>query len=183
MSKRQMALVAILILILVAGGMFGAQVVAVANQEVEVRNAVLAKERDNRSEYDALWKTIEQSAQVTEDQKRALIEIFVAHAEARGGSDQAIAGWLSESVPQVETATYRNLQNIIAGSRDRFAMRQRELLDLKRQHDVLMESFPTGLILSQLGRPRLDVTVITSERTDDVFKTGKDDRLSLPTSK
>jgi len=182
MSKTSMVVVAVVVVILAVGGAAGVHVVDVANQEVRIRNAVLSKQRDNESEYDALWKKIEQAAQVSADEKKALVDIFVAHAEARGGSDQAIAGWLTESVPRVDTTTYRNLQNVIAGSRDRFAMRQRELLDLKRRHDVLMESFPAGPVLGMLGRPRVEVTVITSARTEEVFASGRDERLELPTT-
>ncbi len=155
--------------------------VSVNNSEVYLRNSIAAKQKDNESEYDSMWKKIAQAAKVTDAQKGALLEILVAHAEARSGnSGTAVVSWLKESVPNVDTTTFNNLQNIIAASRDQFTVRQKELLDLKRKHDSLLDSFPSGVFLTLLGRNKIDVTIITSSKAQETFKTGTDDNVDIP---
>jgi len=156
-------------------------VVGTSNTEVDLRTAIEQKQRDNTSEYDNMWKKISQVAQVTQAQKDALLDIFTKHAEARnsGGNEGLIMKWIQESVPNVDTSTFNNLQNIITSSRDGFTFRQKELLDLKREHDRILRRFPSGVILSMLGRKPIDVVIVTSSKTDDAFKTGKDDDVNV----
>ena len=181
MSKSSMKLVAVATVGAVVALLFVTYVVSTVNAEVRLRNDIAAKQSDNVSEYDSLWKKIEQAAQVTQAQKRALLEIVTAHAEARGGGARgAVANWIHESVPDVDTTTFDNLQNIITASRDRFAMRQKELLALKSRHDSMLDAFPSGNLLAMLDRDRIDVTVITSTKADEVFGRGKDDEVGLP---
>jgi hypothetical protein len=77
----------------------------------------------------------------------------------------------------VDTSTFNNLMNIITGSRDAFTMRQKELLDLKREHDNLLTTFPANVFLQ--GRPHIDVMVVTSARATEAFTTGQDNNVSL----
>jgi len=178
MSKTKMGLIAAAIVAFLTGLVVLVCVVSAFNGEARLRNAITAKQKDNASEYDNMWKKISQVAQVTDAQKRALLEIFVQHAKARAGEgrdDGAIFKWIKESVPNVDTSTFNNLQNIITSSRDRFTMRQKELLDFKREHDNLIDIFPSGTILAMFGRQKIEVTIVTSTRTDNAFSTGKDD--------
>lgn len=169
--------VVVLAVALVVGGMW----VSYNNTEVRLRNTITAKSKDNQSEFDNMWKKISQVAQVTDAQKNALKEIFVAHAEARGGVSKGGANplmtWLQESVPHVDTTTFNNLQNIITASRDSWTMRQKELLDLSREHNNALTLFPSSLFVG--SRPKIDVQIITSSRTDEAFKSGKDDDVDV----
>ena len=47
--------------------------ISLSNQEVRLRTTIEAKQRDNTSEFDNMWKKISQVAQVTDGQKRALL--------------------------------------------------------------------------------------------------------------
>jgi len=179
--KKTMVFVAMFVLVAVSATLASIHAVSIHNEEVQLRNVIAAKQKDNESEYDNMWKKIAQAATVTDAQKQALIEIFQAHAESRGGlSGNAVMRWLEESVPNVDTTTFNNLQNIIVASRDRFTIRQKELLDLKQKHDTLLDSFPSGMLLTMLGRGKIDVTVITSSRAQRAFEGGTDDDVSLP---
>ena len=156
-------------------------VMSIYNREVALRTAIEQKQVDNKSEFDNMWKKISQVAQVTDAQKNALMEIFQGYAKARSGGDNKnlLMTWLQESVPNVDTTTFNNLQNIITGSRDSFTMRQKELLDLKREHDKLLRSFPSNIILGMFGKKPIDVVIVTSTKTDESFKTGKDDDINV----
>lgn len=171
------AVVAVGALVLLILFMYG---VSVNNKEVVLRNTITAKQKDNTNEYDNMWKTIAQTAQVTDAQKNALKEIFVAHAQARAvESKNLLMAWIKESIPNVDTSTFNKLMSIITGARDRFTMRQKELIDIKREHDILLDKFPSSMILSILGRQKIEITIVTSTRTEEAFKTGKDDDVDV----
>lgn len=154
-------------------------VISASNSEVDLRTAIEAKQRDNKNEMDGMWKTISQVAQVTDAQKKALLEIFVGHAQARNTGGGAVMNWIKESVPNVDTSTFNNLQNVITAKRDGFVFRQKELLDLSREHNRILQRFPSGVILSFLGRKPVPVTIVTSSRTEEAFEAGKDDDVSV----
>ena len=152
------------------------------NKEVKLRNLITNKQTDNKSEMDAMWKTIDQNAQVTVMQKDALREIFNDYAAGRtpkGGSG-ALALWVKEAVPNVDQRTYTLLMNTITAQRDGFKFRQKELLDFKREHDNLIDTFPNNIFAGLLGRNKIDVVIVTSTRTEEAFKSGKDDNVTLP---
>jgi hypothetical protein len=130
-----------------------------------------------------MWKKIKQVAQVPEMKKNALMDIFNSHAKARSGGQRggSLALWIKESVPNADMKVYDNLQNIIVGSRDRWTMRQKELVDLDRERKQMFRTIPSNIFLAVVGRQEGDVkiTIITSTRTDAAFSTGKDDNVDL----
>lgn len=175
-------LVGIVVLVLLVAGflMTGVYLVNLSNREVTLRTTIEAKQRDNTSEFDNMWKKISQVAQVTDKQRQALIDIFKSYAEARHtGGDKQLFTWVRESVPNVDTSIFENLQNILTASRDGFTQRQKELLDLNREHQLLLHQFPSGMILSVLGRKEIPITIITSTRTEQTFLSGKDDDVEV----
>lgn len=156
-------------------------VIGILNAEAKLRVQIEAKQKDNTSEYDNMWKKIAQTAEVTQGQKDALLEIFKSHAEARTGTGNngSIMKWIQESVPNVDTSTFNNLQNIIITSRDNWTQRQKELIDYHREHNYMFEDVVKGLILKSLGRKKIEIQIIASSRTNTAFQTGVDDDVSV----
>jgi len=156
-------------------------VIGVLNRETALRVTIEQKQKDNTSQFDNMWKKIAQVAQVTDAQKNALMEIFNGYAKARTGEGKSgsLATWIHESCPNVDTTTFNNLQNIITGSRDAFTMRQTELLDLNREHQKLIRTIPASFVCSIFGRRSIDIVIVTSSKTEESFKTGKDDDVSV----
>jgi hypothetical protein len=162
----------VLLSIFMIAGMF----ISTSNTEATLRVAIVAKQKDNTSEFDNMFKKISQVAQVSAKQMESLKEIFNGYAAARStGGDNQIMTWVKESIPNVDVATFNNLQNIITASRDGWTMRQKELIDLSREHEKLLNIFPSNMILSMLGRKSIEIKIVTSSRTDHAFDTGKDD--------
>jgi hypothetical protein len=163
------------IFVIILGGYF----ISVMNQETGLRNQITAKQTDNTSEYDNLWKKLSQAAQVTDAQKEALRSIIIGYADARKSGSGSLATMVKEAVPNVDTSTFNNLMNIVTSSRDAWTMRQKELIDQKRVHDNIIDMFPSSLVCMILGRQKIDIKIITSTRTGEVFRTGKDDDVDL----
>src|SRR3972149_1404314 len=88
--------------------------ISASNSEKRLRNTISAKQQDNKSEFDNMWKKIAQVVQVGEADRQSLMDIFTKHAAARGGGNEnAIVSWVHESVPNVDSSIYKNIQNII----------------------------------------------------------------------
>lgn len=155
-------------------------VVGMYNTQATLKNTYEMKVKDNQSEFDNMWKKIQQVVQVPEAKKDALKEIFVAHAESRTtqGSGKLMT-WLQESVPNVNLDTYDKAMNIITASRDGWTMRQKELVDYARVYNQNLVTFPKNFVLNTFGFQKIDPQIITSTRTDESFKTGKDDDVQL----
>ncbi len=152
------------------------KVISTSNREASIRVTIVAKQRDNTSEFDNMYKKISQVAQVSSKQMEALKDLIVGYADARktGGNNQLMT-WIHESVPNADTSTFNNLQNIITASRDGWTFRQKELNDLSREHEKMLNTFPDNVILAMLGRKSIPITIVTSGRTEKAFETGKDD--------
>lgn len=181
MSKGLIITLGIFGILVLIAFVVGGSVIGTFNTEASLRVAIEQKQVDNRNEFDNLYKKISQVAQVSEKSMSSLKDIVCGYAEARKGADNPnlIMNWIKESVPTVDLSTMNNLQNIIAGSRDSFTMRQKELLDLKREHDKLLRTFPSNVILGMFGRRSIDVTIVTSTKTEKAFETGKDDDVNV----
>lgn len=159
--------------------MFFSMSLGYKNNEVALRTAIVAKQKDNMAELDNMTKKITQVASVSQEQMAYLKDIIVGNAQARAGNGQGgtLASWIKEAVPNVDTTTFNNLQNIIVASRDGWTMRQKELLDLSREHNKLLQSPISGWFLS--GGLPIEVTIVTSTRTEKAFQTGKDDDVEI----
>ena len=67
--------------------------------------------------------------------------------------------------------------NIIVASRDDFNLNQKELLDLNREHDTLLDTFPNNIFYRVMGVQKIKVTTVTSTKTEETFNSGLDDEV------
>lgn len=175
---------------IIALGIFGSAVIAGLvivfsligqyNDAATLRNQYEAKVSANTGEFDNMKKKISQVVQVTDIQYDKLKEIIVSNADARTNkSTTVMMNWIKESVPNIDTSTYKQLINIITGSRDAWTMRQTELVDISREYNLKLSVFPGNFILPMFGFQKIVPKVITSSATEKAFETGKDDDVKL----
>lgn len=161
----------VLLLAFVMGGC----VISPLNRQASLHVAIEAKIKANQAEFDNLKKKISNSAEITDAQMEKLKEIFVAHAEARtsdgGGS---LAKWVTESVPNIDSSSYKQLLNIVNASRDAWTARQSELVDMSREENTMFVTFPSNAVLSMFGRKPAEIVIVTSSATKEAFSTGED---------
>lgn len=149
------------------------------NREVRLRAQFEARQEANRATYDNMWKTISQAAQVADKHRQALLDLVVGNAKARSveGPDKAVVNWVKEAVPTADFKTLENLQNIIVSTRASFTSNQEALLDIKREHDLVLNTFPASIFVG--GRTPLKVQIVTSARTEGAFAPGQDNDVKV----
>jgi hypothetical protein len=130
--------------------------------------------------YDKVWKILQQSAGVLDKYSADFKDIYTNIMSGRYASDgknTPMMKWIQESNPNFSSEMYKSLMDKIEAQRSEFAMVQKRLIDIKREDDNLIQQFPGSLFLS--GRKPIEINIVTSTKTENTFKTGKEDDIDL----
>ena len=152
------------------------------NQEIALRSRFEATQNSNKVNYDAMWKIISGVAEVpqqySKDFKDAYSSILASGANTSNNSIRGLfATATGMKVPELNPGLYAKVQNVIEAERTKFANNQRELLDIKREHDKLRQSIPASWFIGSTAP--LEAKLVTSTRTEKSFDTGVDDDASV----
>lgn len=151
-------------------------------KEIGLRNQIKAQEKTNEISYDTTWKIISQKCQIKDDYKESFRSIYVdlmkeRHYEAGG----QFMKWIKEANPKFDVSLFKDLMNTISGERKTFERNQAKLVDLQRQHNDVLTKAPERFFVG--GRPPIEIRVVTSTKTDEAFKSGKEDDVDLSPKK
>jgi ABC-type Na+ efflux pump permease subunit len=182
LSGGKIAAVIALIVVLFAG-MFTMGAFGFFNTSTTMITAYEAKVDANRADFDNVWKQISQVAQVPDKYREDFQGVYETYMKSRQGGntgDGELLSFLSEAVPQYDAQSlYLKVQTVIEARREAWTMRQKELRDLKREHDTLLRTFP-GLVYNIfVGHDELVAVVITSDKTEEVFRDGRDNDVQV----
>lgn len=159
-------------------GMIFMMYASASNSEVRLRNAVTAQQKANETSFDTCWKIISQQAQLTDKYKDGFKEIYTGLMEGRhyekGG---ALFKFITEANPQFDTTLFVKLATSIEAQRTVFKRDQQKLIDLKREHDNVLTTIPSSWFVG--SRPPVEIKIVTSTKTDDAFRSGKEDDVEL----
>ena len=144
------------------------------------RLEVSAKEKikANKVDYDAVWKIIQQQAGVVDKYQESFKEIYIGLMENRYSDGQGqLMSWVQEHSPNFDASLFKTLMNTIESQRTDFATRQKELIAIEEEYNHMLVTFPASFFVGD--REVMDVTVVTSTKTEKVFETGKEDDIDL----
>lgn len=162
----------------------GVYLLSTYNAQATLLNTYNMKVKDNQSEFDNMFKKISQVTQISVAKKDAFKEVFTAYAEARTSKSQnQMMTWVKENAPNFDLSIYDKVLNVITGSRDSWTFRQKELVGIAEQYNLNLSVQPRGFILKLFGFQIIDPKIITSSRTEEAFRTGKDDDTKLELGK
>lgn len=159
-------------------------VISTSNHEVDLRNRFKQKMDERTAFYDKMWKTISQKSQVALRNDSSFAKNVNAIMAGRKDAGDLFMKWVQESNPNANydavSSLYADLSRAIEGQRDGFFMEEKMIQSIVLEHDNIMTKFPSGWILSSfMGRTRLVYKPITSDRTDEVIKSGKDNEVKV----
>lgn len=128
--------------------------------------------------YDKMWKVLQQKTQVSNEYKNAFSEIYPNLIEGRySQGDGSLMKWITEANPTFDTSLYKDLMLSIELLRTEFQKSQERMLDIIREHNVLLTTVPSKWFVS--NTERIEYTIISSTRSKTVMTTGLDDDISL----
>lgn len=158
----------------------GCWTISLKNTEIALRQRIEAQQTSARTEFDNMKKKILQNNQVSDKYKNALVEVLTAYTEGRHvEGEQLMMKWSNEAVPTLSPDLYKQLSNIIVSSRDKFTMEQKQLLDMQREYNVLVQRFPNSIVFGLMDVKPIEVIVITSTATNEAYATGVDNDIDL----
>lgn len=141
-----------------------------------------AKLKSNTAQFDNLYKKITQTSQIPGEKAKQIKGILEVYVSGRGGNDAGkVVSMIREAVPNIELPEYGQLMNIITGSRDTWTRNQEELVDTVNSYNKYITDIgPVRYMVKMIGGFEMkEAKVITSEKTDMVFESGKDNDVDL----
>lgn len=166
------------------------------SQEIGVR----AMHQSSAVVYDKMWKSIKETAQVSDRYASDFKEVFIGSIEGRYEGKNPAVSLIMEAAPNLDSSVYTRVQAIIEQGRAEFMNSQQSLVDRQRRYGESLTS-PTGLLFTtivgvfpreQMGdfkpeRDRdgdglytvLDYPTVTSGATRDAFRTGEAEEVNV----
>lgn len=174
-------LLGLLVGLLIVGIVYASMSITYKNQEVELRTAIEKKQKMDEAAFDKMWKNIAQTAEVADkyqgDFRGIYKDIMDARYKGGGGDGDVMFSFLKEHNPELSTDLYNKLSNTITAERAGFYERQNELSSISQEHTTLLRTFPGSWFLSDFDE--IEIVIVTSTKTEEVFKTGKEDDVKL----
>lgn len=157
--------------------------ISISNRDKQLRNVFTQKISERTTFYDKMWKTLSQKSQITIKNDSSFQNIVNLQVTGQKTSENTMMVWIQQSNPSASftevSKLYQELSLAVEAEREGFYEREKDLQSVKLQHDNLIDMFPGSLILSILGREKLIYKPITSDITDEVIKSGKDNNTKL----
>jgi hypothetical protein len=152
---------------------------SVENTEIDLRARTEAQNKKCEAYFDKMWKILKQKAGVTDQYKKAFQEIYPKLIKGRyAQGDGSLMKWIQESNPTFDVSLYSSLMRSIEVERTGFFNEQSTLIDMQREHKVYIQKAPNRWFLSDTLK-LVDIKVITSSKTDEVYRTGKEEDIEL----
>jgi len=159
------------------------------DKEIKLRSLTTSQEEVCKANFDKMYKVIAQTAQVPSEfmkqSKEAFKEIYIPIMEGRYSNDRggALMSWITESNPQFDLNAigklYERLQIVIESNREEFFNEQKKLIDYQREHHNFINSWWNKNIWGLASRGEIDIHIITSAKTKEVYATGEDNDIEV----
>ena len=134
--------------------------------------------------HDKMFKILQQKAGVTKEYRSSFDSIYTHIIAGRykstdvdGNGDGSLMKWIKESNPEFDSSLYRDLMASIESERTEFLKAQTRILDISREHEVLIKTVPGRWFLG--GREPIEYEPISSTYSKEVMETKVDDNTDL----
>lgn len=157
--------------------------VSFSNTEIELRNTFTQKYSERTAFYDKMWKVLSQKSQIALKNDSSFQNNVNVIMAGRKDAPQVFMKWITESNPNANfnevSILYQELSRAVEAQREGMLVQEKYMQDVVKQHSNLLQKFPGSFYNIFFSRSMLEYKPITSDRTDDVMKTGKDNDVKL----
>ena len=183
MSKKLIITLSIAGFFLIFGISLFSSAISFSNKEVDLRNRFKQKMDERTAFYDKMWKTLSQKSQIAVKNDSSFVRNVDAIMAGRKDAQNLVMKWVQESNPNANfdqvSALYQDLSRAVEGQRDGFFMQEKMIMGVVLEHSNLIDKFPGSFWNIFYGRTHLEYKPITSDRTDEVIRTGKDNDVKM----
>ena len=147
---------------------------------ITLEEQVKAQHTANKSNYDNMWKSFKESAQVTDKQAEQFKSVYNDMISGRYENDsQVLMKMVQEQNPQLDASVYTKLQNQIIAGRKEFDNNQKKIADIIREYNTYVRKHFISNAIFRFETKNADDYIVTSEKTQKAFDSGKDDAIDL----
>lgn len=157
--------------------------VASYNGLVRQEEGIVASYEDMKNIHASIYNNIKSQGLVAERYGEMVVKAIEASISGRYGKSgsQAAVQMITEQNPNIDPGILKKLQVVIEASYNKFETAQRDKIDRVRIYRSDLRGFPTVIIATLLGFPKIDMrlyseTIIT-ENTAKTFETKKMDTI------
>jgi len=152
---------------------------------VKSEAGIKAQYKQNQNNYDNMWKKFKEVAAVPSMYANDLKKLWSKAMDARYGNEgQTMFRWIQEQNPNLDPAVYKQLQRTLEAGRNSFEADQKQLVDKKRQYEVMLKGTRSLFFNWFFMFPRMDLDkydIVTSDKTEKVFEGKKDNGVLFET--
>lgn len=178
MKTKNIIISAITVVVIGLGVLLAGTYFSVNNEEKQLRNLAEAQRGKIETQYDAMWKIIQQKAKVTDEYKESFKDIFVGIIDGRySQGDGSLMKWIQESNPNFDSTMYKDLMATIDIKRTEFMNTQNRMLDIIREHKNLCMIAPKCWFVS--NDSEIEYTIVSSTKSKATTQTGIEDDVEL----
>lgn len=179
MKKTLIVVLAVLGFFVLGGIITGASLLSGWKTTVSLEEQVNAQYVSNKSNYDNMWKKFVEMTQVTELQAKQYKDVYSGLISGRYQDPNLLFKMVKEDNPKLDGSVYVELQREISAGRAQFDNNQKEIADMIREYNTYVRQH---FIMSTIfNKKPMDPNkfIVTSERTQGAFDSGKDDAVNL----
>jgi hypothetical protein len=153
------------------------------NTEIDLRNRFNQKKDERTAFYDKMWKTLAQKSQIAVKNDSSFARNIDAIMAGRKDAPDLFMKWVQESNPNANynevSELYKDLSRSVEAQRDGFFMQEKMMQGIVLEHSNHLQKFPGSFLNMFFGRSMLEYKPITSDRTEGVIQSGKDNDVKL----
>lgn len=173
-----LAAICVMIVVLVITALIcGLGIWSITNAEITTRHQFEATQKSIELIYDELWKTIAQQYEIATTERetfnKAMTDILKSERGVVGNGQ--LVSYLKQSKIDIPQDLFKTLMTTVEAKRESFRAQQMKLLQLKAQHDNLLDGPISQFIVGY--KPRLEVHLITSEQTEKAIQSGQENDI------
>ena len=150
------------------------------NKEVSIRTLFEQNISDRAALLDKMYKVGKKKGSVVLKADSSFIKMIGVVMSARKDGPSVMTKWVTEQNPTASykeiTDMYKDLSRALEANQEELYNKEQELSRVVAIHKNLLNQFPSNLILSD--KEPLKYKPISSDKTDEVLRTGKDNDVS-----
>lgn len=177
---KKIITISVILGLLIIGGIFLANIIGFSNDENTLRRTYDQKMSERTAFYDKMWKLLSDKSKITLKMDTSFHKMINEIMINRKDGENVMMKWITESNPGITfdkvADAYESLSRSLEAEREGFFQQEKVLQDVVKQHTILITNFPGAFYNLFFNRQILNYKPITSDRTDDVMRTGKDNQ-------
>lgn len=157
----------------VAGITFVGMFFSYNNKHVEYHNQYEAQTGVVETRLDNMWKIISDKFSMSQEYAKDFKDVAKTNATNFGQGGE-MWKWVQATYPQIDPSIYKEVMSTIESERKGLEIAQKRIIDIAREHNNLVMTFPSKWFISD--KQTLEWVVISSKESKEIMVTRQDER-------